>query len=98
MLNTYQADELFKKNAVLLGGGKDGVTVSRAKELFGENAVNFATYTTTDLCARYHNWYSVHKDGKAHSIHYLTYQGFLRAASYKNAYDLCTPEDCIEDS
>lgn len=86
VLNKAQVDALFRREAVLLGS-RDGVPVSSAAVLFGEAAVKFAY---SGHSGEYWNGYGVGD----YTLVYLTYRGFLAAASYYNVQQLW--DDMIE--
>lgn len=75
ILNKLQADELFRREAVLIGSA-DVLPVSKAVALFGENAVSFAK----DKDHKHWNWFGVGD----FDLDFLRYSGFLRAVSFYN--------------
>ena len=87
MLNSAQAEELFKENAVLLGES-DCMTCCRAAELLSEEAVEFAASFETAKPGTHFNLFYVKKGRKSYSVKYLTYKGFQEAVSYYNASEI----------
>lgn len=79
-LNKDQVDALFRREAVLIGT-EDQVPEPRVSALFGADAAEFAK-TTKDR--QYYNGFGV---GNC-TIMYITYRGFLAAATYYNAQQL----------
>lgn len=87
MLNLEQAKALFAREAVFLGGN-DGVPVSRAMELFGEKATQFAARLSFVRNGQTQIVYSSFFGLGDYQIQYLTYRGFLQAATYANALEI----------
>lgn len=87
MLNLEQVKMLFAKEAVVLSGN-DGVPMCRATELFGEKAAQFAAELNSVINGRPHIIYSSWFGVGDYQIQYLTYQGFLQAATYANVLEI----------
>lgn len=90
--NKAQVDELFRREAILIGV-EDVVLVSRAEALFGEENVKFnldSSYTPKfwKLCS-----------AEDHRFQYLTYRGFLAVATTYNVRKLCMEyfEECEDE-
>ena len=79
-MNKEQVDALFRREAVLLGGG-DVVPAFRSAVLFGEKPVRFA------LSHPAGDYWNIYGTGD-HDLTYLTLRGFRAAASYRNALKL----------
>lgn len=77
ILNKSQVDALFQREAVLLGH-EDCVPEHRAAILFDKDAVEHAK------SLRHWNGYGIGD----FTLGYLTYKGFLAAASYSNIRQL----------
>lgn len=77
ILNKAQVDALFEREAVLFGT-EDGAPRFRAVAMFGAGAVEHAENLG------YSNGYGV----RDYNLIYLTYRGFLAAASYYNVQQL----------
>ena len=75
LLNKLQADELFRREAILIGHD-DVLPIPRAVELFGERAVSFAK----DKEHKHWNWFGVGD----FDLDFLNYTGFLAAISFYN--------------
>ena len=75
ILNKLQADELFRREAILIGRD-DVLPVSKAVALFGEKAVSFAK----DKEFKHWGAFGVGD----FTTDYLNYTGFLAAVSYYN--------------
>lgn len=75
VLNKLQADELFRREAILIGLD-DVLPIPRAVELFGEKAVSFAK-------DKDHKHWSAFGAGDF-NLDFLRYSGFLRAVSFYN--------------
>lgn len=82
ILNKEQIDELFQREAVLVGS-VDVVPEFRVEALFGVDAVDYA------VGKGYGNGYGVGD----YTLGYISYQGFLAAASYSNVQQLRTEAD-----
>lgn len=80
ILNKLQADELFHREAILIGR-EDVLPVSRAVALFGEKAVSFAKEA-----GEVRRWNAF--GAGDFSVSYLYYTGFLAAVSYYNVQQL----------
>lgn len=76
ILNKAKVDELFRREAVLLGNG-DVVPEFRVKAIFGPDAVEFAVRASGGQLS---NGYGIGN----YTLMYLTYRGFLAAASFYN--------------
>ncbi len=74
ILNKLQADELFRREAVLIGRD-DVIPEFKAVELFGEKAVSFAKTGNG-------NWNAFGVSD--FNLGYLYYTGFLAAVSFHN--------------
>ncbi len=84
MLNSKQVDQLFQRNAVLIGNA-DGMPKYRAAELFGEEAVDYVDYVMGMNCRNgYYNEYGIGN----YDASYLTYRGFQKAATYVNIREI----------
>lgn len=88
MYSKEDITRIFDSEKILLGS-EDVIKRDKAIEILGENAVYF-------VCAHkkygeYWGAYRILRYGKRYSIAYLTYKGFLCAASYSNALS------CIEN-
>lgn len=79
MLNKAKVTDLFEREAVLIGTS-DAVPVYRVAELFGEKSANFGM----GFPGKGSNVFSADGD----SIRYLTFRGFLMAATYKNINEM----------
>lgn len=82
ILSKNTVDELFRREAVLLGSA-DGVPEYRASFLFGEAAVDFARRAGNV------NGYGIGD----FTLMYLSYKGFLDAASFYNVQQLRDAEE-----
>lgn len=82
MFNSEQVKILFEREAMILGTC-DGVPVSRAAELFGEEAAQYAGKKRDDRHL-YHNLFSLGN----YDLHYLTFWGFQAAAGYANVIEI----------
>ena len=80
VLNKAQADALFNREAVLIGCA-DCVPEFRVAALFGADAAEFAKRTHKGQCS---NGYGVGD----YTLMYITYQGFLAAATFYNVKQL----------
>ena len=80
ILNKAQVDELFRREAVLIGNS-DVVPEFRVKALFGADASAFPGRSSV---GQYRNGYGIGN----YTIMYVTYQGFLSAASFYNVQQL----------
>lgn len=78
LLNKLQADELFRRESILIGRD-DVIPTYKAVELFGEKAVCFAK-------GQKDNWNAFGVGD--FSLDYLNYTGFLQAVSYYNVEQL----------
>lgn len=79
ILNKAQVQELFEKEAVLMGDN-DAVPFRRAIELFGEQAVQKAWLPSAG--GKFWNVWCL---GQEFECRYLTLSGFRYAASCRNA-------------
>lgn len=75
-LNKDQVDELFHRVAVMISG-HDVAPKHRVEKLFGEGSFDFAFRMDG---VRYGNGYGVGD----YTLEYITYKGFLIAATYYN--------------
>ena len=82
ILNKEQADILFQREAALFGS-VDAVPCFRAAALFGADAVEHAGRMG------FKNGYGV----RDYTLGYISYRGFLAAASYSNVQQLRTEAD-----
>lgn len=74
ILNKLQADELFRREAILIGRD-DAIPIIKAVELFGERAVSFAK-------GQKNSWNSFGVGD--FTLDYFNHTGFLAAVSYYN--------------
>ncbi len=85
MFNKTQVDQLFQKNAVLIGD-TDGMPRYRAMELLGEEAVK-CVVNAGSRCG----FCDVYGIGN-HGVFYLTRRGFQAAATYVNIQEIKAQE------
>lgn len=79
LLNKEKVDELFRKEAVLIGKF-DVIPEFRAVHLFGKDAVDFA-HKVAKGCG---NGFGIGE----YTVMYISYHGFQLAASYYNVQQL----------
>lgn len=79
MMNNTEVVQLFEKEAFLVGS-RDVVAISRAVELFGKKAAEFAKRKPGD----YYNSYGIGN----YKIDYFTLRGFKEAATYANIQEI----------
>jgi hypothetical protein len=77
ILNHEQANQLFDREAVLIGSA-DAVPLYRAAELFGDAAARFADRLTP--CGVFSGTFGVGD----YQLHFLTKKGFMQAAAFAN--------------
>lgn len=80
ILNKAKVDELFRREAVMIGSG-DVVPEFRVKAIFGSSAADFAARISG---GQFSNGYGIGD----YTLMYLTYRGFLAAASFYNVRQL----------
>ena len=85
IMNKAEVEALFAREAVMLGG-VDVVPDARVAALFGRDAVEFVYRQESDCPL--HNCFGA----CGHSVEYLTYQGFVAAASCFNVLRLTAEE------
>lgn len=85
ILNKNQVDALFQCEAILIGT-EDCVPTFRAEALFGSDAVKHAGSVSS---GKYLNGYGVGD----YTLMYITYRGFLAAATFHNVRQLHKEEE-----
>ena len=83
ILNKAMVDALFQREAVMIGT-EDCVPEHRVAALFGVNTVEYVCRTDSFRPGRLRNGYGVGD----FTLDYLTYWGFLAAASFYNVQQL----------
>lgn len=78
-LNRAQVEAIFTAEAVLMGT-KDGLPISKAREIFGGDAVDFAQRMSNTATGTYSNGYGIGD----YTAFYLTLTGAMIAATYNN--------------
>lgn len=89
ILNMEQAKELFAKEHTIFAD-PGGVPLSRAAELFGEDAIEFVFKLggSKVLGSKYNGLFGI----GAYQCLYLTWEGFLKAVTYVNIVQLALLE------
>ena len=82
-LNKAVVDALFQREAVLIGR-EDCVPECRVSALFGKDAVEHVWHLDSTKIGQFKNLYGAGD----FSISYVTYRGFLAAASFYNVQQI----------